>query len=258
VRAAAGLGETAIENLSGLVESFGIDVATCQLPDGLHGLLVADPARGAGMREDVAGPVELTEAVALVNSADLEGRQRFTLAHELAHFLFGDATDLLLVDFAGQRSSVEARADAFAAHLLAPDGAVRAFAAELGLTKAVTDAQKARLIAEVSLRFGMSVESATYRCQDNGLLSAEDARALAKGQAYRLIDQAGRSGARAERDRLQYQAQPPEALLAQALYAYREGMLGLRPVAAIYDTDDLEALAKEVRAAGWAPAYDTV
>ena len=86
----------------------GVDVGTMPLPEKVPGICVTDPDR--------------TTSIILVNSNDVAERQRFTLAHELAHVLFGDATHVDAVD--GERTSQEVLCDEFARNLLIPRAAV--------------------------------------------------------------------------------------------------------------------------------------
>lgn len=62
----------------------------------------------------------------LVNEKDIPERQRFTIAHELAHYFLHhkegrDANDRLIVSYRGYRSMQEAEADSFAAKVLMPE-----------------------------------------------------------------------------------------------------------------------------------------
>ncbi len=123
MRAALALGDEPIEDLVELVESrFGVDVSLEPLPEALHGVFITDPTPTEG-----DGRV----SVMLVNSTDLYGRQRFTLAHELAHLLFNDA-DLYWADYRQDDGLdlTELRANRFASAFLMPVGGVRALMSE--------------------------------------------------------------------------------------------------------------------------------
>jgi hypothetical protein len=117
VREALGLGYAAVADLVSAVEHLtGVDVGTMPLTEKVPGICVTDP--------------DWATSIILVNSNDVAERQRFTLAHELAHVLFGDATHADAVD--GERTSREVLCDEFASNLLIPRAGVRAWLARTG------------------------------------------------------------------------------------------------------------------------------
>lgn len=85
---------------------------------------------------------------------------RMTLAHELCHALF-DGTKLSAFGVVERRSDhqdgVEQRANAFAAHLLAPEPALRRFLRERGLR--ADEKPSAAHVKALSEHFGMGVEA---------------------------------------------------------------------------------------------------
>lgn len=99
-------------DLSELAEHVGLVVRWVPLGEGIDGLCVADEAHG----------------VAVVNTHHWGSRQRFTLAHEIGHWVLGDVADRGgRADedvFAVARDPIERRANAFAAALLLPRDAV--------------------------------------------------------------------------------------------------------------------------------------
>jgi hypothetical protein len=102
VREMLGAGSAPIADLIEAVEYLtGADVGTVPLPSEVPGVCVTDPERST--------------SIILVSSIDVAERQRFTLAHELAHLLSGDKTHVDAVD--GERSSLEMLCDEFARHL---------------------------------------------------------------------------------------------------------------------------------------------
>jgi Zn-dependent peptidase ImmA (M78 family)/transcriptional regulator with XRE-family HTH domain len=251
--------EEGIDDLVGLVARFGLDVSTQPLPSNLHGFLVHG---GRGV-----DPADIT-AVALINSDDTYGRRRFTLAHELAHLVFGDGS-LVIADY-DQRAAgkderwtperlVELRADNFAKSLLAPDAGVLAVADEAGegpSTPGPAAVWGAVLMARVAARFSVSFESAGYRLNDVGILS-DDERVAAEGygatNAFEKADLADAGAALMDRA---WEILPPGTLLAQALAAYQAEELGLKALATLYDLStpgQLEELRRQLRAAGWEP-----
>jgi transcriptional regulator with XRE-family HTH domain len=107
VRRALGLGDGPLARFPEFLEErFRLDVDLSPLPEAVDGLCVSVGER----------------TLVLVGSRKPSSRQRFTLAHELAHYLVDDL-DPLYVDERGARtwSMAEMRANAFAAHLLMPE-----------------------------------------------------------------------------------------------------------------------------------------
>ena len=259
VRSKLGLGIEPISDLEDVAASFGLDVSTQPLPENLHGLLVADAAnsqRGPGAGE-AAG------AVALLKGSDTLGRRRFTLAHELGHLLFGD-TELAIADYTSSATGqdarwtteklVEFRANCFAKNLLAPDDAVRGIAEELGTPNEDKVAWGAKLVVELAVRFGLSFELASFRANDVGLLTDEERQAVEDLGAHNAFISAGRGDDRAVLEPA-WSVEPPAAMLAQALTAYQQDILGVRPLATLYDLSspgDVASLREQL--SDWAPA----
>lgn len=115
-------------DLRGMAAELGLDVHFDPLPSGIAGKLERDPGTSSGFR-------------VVVNVSDPPRRQRFTLAHELAHYLLH--RDLIregVVDDALYRSNLgddmERQADRFAAQLLLPAEEVRrAFSRDKALAR---------------------------------------------------------------------------------------------------------------------------
>jgi Zn-dependent peptidase ImmA (M78 family) len=140
VRRALGLGDGPLARFPELLEErFRLDVDLSPLPEAVDGLWVSVGER----------------TLVLVGSRKPSSRQRFTLAHELAHYLVDDL-DPLYVDERGTRtrSVAEMRANAFAAHLLMPEPGVRRV-----IEGTDDDAERA---VRVALTFGTSVRAAAY------------------------------------------------------------------------------------------------
>jgi Zn-dependent peptidase ImmA (M78 family)/transcriptional regulator with XRE-family HTH domain len=216
-----------------LEERFHLDVDLSPLPEAVDGLCV-----GVGDR-----------ALVLVGSRKPSSRQRFTLAHELAHYLVDDL-DPFHVDELGvrARSLAEMRANAFAAHLLMPEAGVRA-----AVEGVEDDAERA---VRVALSFGTSVSAAAYQLGNLGLLpdAARDRLATAGSKPllmrYALPsdwqqDESGRGRVR-----------PPSRLYGRATLAYRHGLIGLQPIAELLQRSDHDQLRQELDDAGLAPDED--
>jgi Zn-dependent peptidase ImmA (M78 family)/transcriptional regulator with XRE-family HTH domain len=236
VRRALGLGDGPIARFPELLEErFQLDVDLSPLPEAVDGLCVSVGAR----------------ALILVGSGKPSSRQRFTLAHELAHYLVDDL-DPLYVDERGvrSRSVAEMRANAFAAHLLMPEPGVRA-----AIEGTADDAERA---VRVALTFGASVSAAAYQLGNLGLLAEAVRGRLVDAGAKPLLmryalpsdwqqDESGRGRVR-----------PPARLYARATLAFRRGLIGLEPIVDLLRHPDRDQLRQELDDAGLTPDLDTL
>jgi Zn-dependent peptidase ImmA (M78 family) len=218
VREALGLGYAPVADLVSAVEHLtGVDVGTMPLTEKVPGICVTDPDRAT--------------SIILVNSNDVAERQRFTLAHELAHVLFGDATHVDAVG--GERTSREVLCDEFARNLLIPRAGVRAWLARTGtvVSREGIDERKMALLAR---HFGASPDVTRIQLDRMGLLPGrlKDA-GLPSGRrwAYRYgwgpqfdTDQAAAG-----------QPRVPRRLLDRSVEAYRQGKLGIAALAKLQD-----------------------
>lgn len=118
----------------------------------------------------------LSAAAMLVNSRLLPSRRNFTMAHEYGHLLWKlkrqEPTDDVFYRNPVE-SDEEMFANAFAASFLVPDAALTDRGRAPGARP--TDAHGVMELAEW---FGVSYQMITYRLQNTGLLSEEDARRL--------------------------------------------------------------------------------
>ena len=115
-------------NLYGLLDELGLAFEAAKLPTGVSGKITKDRGARAGFK-------------VVVNTDEPPRRQRFTIAHEIAHYvlhrdLIGDG----VTDDAMYRSSLadeyERQADRLAGEILLPARALRvAYATEKGLAK---------------------------------------------------------------------------------------------------------------------------
>lgn len=217
-REALGLGNAPIADLVEVVEQLtGVDVGTTPLPPGVSGICATDPDRAT--------------SIVLVNSTDVAERQRFTLAHELGHLLFGDKTHVDAID--GQRSPQEVLCDEFARHLLIPQGGVRAWLDHISSTTNEPCIDE-RVMALLARHFGASPEVTRIQLDRMGLLPSElKDVGLPSGRrwAYRYgwgpqfdSDQAAAG-----------QPRVPRRILDRAIEAYREGRLGIGALAKLQD-----------------------
>lgn len=96
-----------------------------------------------------------------VNSYHHPNRQRFTIAHELGHFLLHKPSekhvDVTFARRSGRRDRLEQEADLFAAELLMPESEVRKLIAD-GVTS----------LERLAAHFGVSAMAAKYRAESLG------------------------------------------------------------------------------------------
>lgn len=217
-RNALNIGNAPMADLVESVEHLtGVDVGVMSLPSGVPGICAIDPERAT--------------SVVLVNSNDVAERQRFTLAHELGHLVFGDGTHVDEVD--GDRSPQEILCDEFARHLLIPQNGVRAWLKGVAGTGGEPCVDE-RVMALLARHFGVSPEVVRIQLDRMGLLPSElQVVGLPSGRrwAYRYgwgpqfdSDQAAAGQSRA-----------PRRILDRAIGAYREGNLGIGVLARLQD-----------------------
>jgi ribosomal protein L22 len=133
-------------DIATLIESLGIDVRYEPLENNISGILKKNP--------------ETNKWIIYVNSLHHPHRQRFTLAHELAHYCRHTPIDDEFVDkifFRGSKfSSMESEANRFAAELLMPEDKFRE---QVSLSPKVEDIAK---------HFQVSSAAVLYRAQELG------------------------------------------------------------------------------------------
>ena len=224
VRRELGLGLAPIPDLPSLLEErFGIDVDMRPLPAKVHGLATA----GDGF------------AFVLVSTEDTWGRQRFTMSHELCHLLVDDL-DALVIDapaeLGGRTGSDETRADAFAAHLLAPDDGIRQWLGGRPLDD--------RLVVGLVHWFGTSLDAMCNRLVDLGMLDDAGRHRLLEVGLHRLSRAAGLVDELAEAREQQGVVRSPARLRSRALRALEAGLVGVGPVADLLGRDPAELRAE--------------
>lgn len=115
------------------------------------------------MDDELSGYIEPRQSGWLigVNAYHHENRQRFTIAHELGHFLLHKPSqrhvDVTFARRSGGKDKIESEADKFAATLLMPEEEVRRAVSE-GLTS----------LEKLASKFGVSVLAARFRVQSLG------------------------------------------------------------------------------------------
>ena len=157
VRAHLGLGSAPILDLDPICGSLGIAIYRAPL--------------GADLRRAPSGAFlkhpEMGFAI-LVNLDMTPGRQRFAVAHELAHALFHSVeTNRVLCHGAGPRESF---ADGFADEFLMPSAGVRRFAEELGLPPRIVDPVD---VIEIQRYFNVSWPTALVRLRQMNAITQD-------------------------------------------------------------------------------------
>ena len=231
--------DAAVQDLLALVEQVhGVPVAVLALDAGVAGAYLRRP-RGA---------------LILLNGTEAAARLRFTLAHELGHHVLrhGQSVDTP-ASLAAPARPVEVEANRFAAELLLPRPAVRAW---LGSRPPV--AVGLGDVVELAAAFGVSALVALFRLQGAGALPDRDRAARIRTEiedgahldlrhrlGLRDLDD-GVARARAAMPRL------PGAAAGSVLDAYARGELPAERLAAVVRAGVDEARAT-LRAAALAP-----
>lgn len=208
-----GAGADGVADLIRVVErDFGVDVSIEPLGDGPAGVLV-----------------QHADEVALVvlNSDNHASRRRFTLAHELGHWLLGDAQPLVVDDDLGGDTEIERRANRFAVELLMPEDGVRHVVdTAADVTSAVVDGL---------VQFGVSREALLNRLTDLRLVTRAQAQGAGDGTVRGLFARAGRQ---ADYD---VWASPgparrvPSRIERRLIGAYTEGRVGIGMLAQAFN-----------------------
>lgn len=227
VRKELGLNGEPIPELLEIVEDrLRLDVALEPLPDGVESLCV----RVHGF------------ALVLVNSAPVLGRRRFSIAHELGHFMAGDVDGFHVDESLFGRGTAEIRANAFAAHLLMPESGLEQWIGGREVDE--------RTICELQYTFGVSLEALLWHLRNLGLLSEHRRRALRKVGAKSLSFQHGFIDQWRASHEGRGRVRPPGDLYRRAVDAYQQGSIGAERLARLLGYDDPEELRRELEDAG--------
>jgi len=144
-----------------------VDVIKLALEQGLK-ISYFNPAQSKSTTlESVSGLLDKKNNTIFVNSTDGLERQRFTIAHELGHFIYNHDEDkfgLNYRDGARVRNSAERQADDFAAEILMPSPIVR--------KKIKEYSDVSPTLTEIASLFGVSNKAMKVRLDNLGLLSA--------------------------------------------------------------------------------------
>ena len=218
------------EDFAAAIErAFGFDVAVAEIDGGCDGLALTS-ASGA--------------RTLVVATSGNPTRQRFTMAHELAHLLCSDdqgyhVDENVMANSGGDPS--EMRANAFAANLLMPRSKLR----KLFSSPVITEES----FSEAVLKLKVSPSSLAWRLLNLHLASPEQ---RAKFGSMRAIDcaaavsQMGTYAAWVEASR---QPRTPTRLVSDLFDAYLAGETTLRPLASLLGVP-VEALRTAIESSG--------
>jgi Zn-dependent peptidase ImmA (M78 family) len=211
-------------DLPQLVEdAFGADVAVIELDEGFDGLAAATP----------------DAKVIVLGAGKVPGRQRYTLAHELAHLLTGDNQDIHLdkdiYDRAQAKDPSEVRANNFAAAFLMPEPTLRSAVGRVGLN----ESSFAALVCDLRVSpSALAIRLSQLRLIDAGTCDRFKVMNGAKAAALaNRSDEFAQSVAKANILR------PPGLLVRDSYAAYESGATTLRPYASLLgvDVDELRS-----------------
>lgn len=245
VRERLGLGLDPIVNIQLFAQlHFGLQVSREPL-EGMRGVTFA-----GSVDEDDA-----RVAIALVNNTNEPiGAQRFTAAHELGHFLFGDLDqDWIHVEAISENSGLnltELRCNTFAAELLCPAAGVRE------ILQATAERGREGLRA-AAVRV-WSTYAVSWKVAQNRVIDVSgDPQDAAWLRRQKLAASLHAEGVNPEVSQcVESEAagvHPPSLTVASALRAYAAGEVSAVGLADLFRYDDAETLREDLERAGWMP-----
>ncbi|HUF99758.1 MAG TPA: XRE family transcriptional regulator [Ilumatobacter sp.] len=203
-----------IADLIGAVEhAFGLDVAIDSFGD----------SGPAGVLVQAGDEVALT----VLNGDDRRTRQRFTLAHELGHWLLGDARPIIVDDPANPADQTERRANRFASELLMP-------AAALGDLFGNRPAIETFVGALVE--YGVSKEALLIRVTELDLIDDAAGSIIGSSLVRQLFARAGRSSD-LDAWEVGLSARVPARIERRLRVAYGDGKVGIGLMAQAFGVD---------------------
>lgn len=144
-----------------------VDIVSLVLAQGLK-ISYFNPAQSkSDTLENVSGLLDKSSKVIYINSTDSEERQRFTLAHELGHYVYNHDEDKFGLNYRDsdhERNSAERQANDFASEILIPSPILR---------KKLNKYSDARpTILEIANLFGVSQIAMRVKLDNMGLLAS--------------------------------------------------------------------------------------
>jgi Zn-dependent peptidase ImmA (M78 family) len=237
LREAHGLSTAPIRDVQELIEMVDpeIFVAVLDMPAGMDGMVVKDPARD--------------RTVVGVATTSVPERLRSSLAHELGHIVNSDYVGELPPNCA-ERTPSENRADTFARHLLAPREGIELHLLDLGATAGHLELAH---LASVTRHFGVSPVMALIQLRAMRWLSGTQEQDWKRESARSLALRFGGLEEYKARAAESQRPVPPRKLVARATEGYVENQISLRTLA-LLNGEDPEDLKAELDEAGIVPA----
>jgi Zn-dependent peptidase ImmA (M78 family) len=154
IRQTCTLADKPVPNLKAILERLGVRVFEIPIPD--------DGLSGFSFWHQNYGPC------ILVHAGDTRGRRNFTLAHELAHLLYGHGSSACSIpaDISRSRERIEQKANHFAVELLLPRTGVSADYQKRNLPKRPPEDQ----LQLMAGKWAVSIQALGYRLEQLGLM----------------------------------------------------------------------------------------
>lgn len=148
-------------NIVNLCSQNGLKVFEEYLPNDVSGFIVVQPDDFENYK---------TGKLIVVNLSDIPKRRRFTIAHELAHYILHkqESATLYAHRDAGQHGGIETEADTFASNILMPENLVRIAIKRLESESRVKLPLSMK-ISYISNEFAVSLEAARIRLENLGI-----------------------------------------------------------------------------------------
>lgn len=208
-----GLGEAPIPSMIDLLEDEGIKVLLRRFPpeSSVSGCFFFSPELGPCV---------------LINTTEKASRQRFTAAHEYAHFLVDrDERHGEICHPERRKELFEMRANAFAAELLLPAGGVESSLEALGARRLSVAPEHA---VHLMHHFGVSYDAVLWRLLNLGWIDRQQREELAGISASGLARALGYSGEPGEGER------EPDRWRRIAIEAWRKGQISLGKLSELF------------------------
>jgi Zn-dependent peptidase ImmA (M78 family) len=199
--------------LSGLIrvieEAYSLNLAVVELSDDVDGM----------------STVEDDLRIIIVDRTDRTGRQRFTIAHELAHVIFDDARGRVIEEqmFRG-KSNKESRADVFAAAFLMP---------RREILDVLAGRRAADAFYELVWEFRVSPVSMAWRLLNLQLISESERVALAAKSVSKVAAALDRMDEHLDRIADSRAERAAGRLTDAFIGAFLEGRIAAAPVSAV-------------------------
>lgn len=199
--------------IGAIEEAFGVCVVIDTLPDGYDGLSYQD---------DDFRAIVLAKTPRAV-------RQRYTLAHEVGHLLWGDASEEIIAEHLlpprdRRDPHQEKRANVFAASFLMPEREIR---------EALSERTGVEAFPDLVWQFGVSPDSMAWRLFNLLIIDDAEREGLSGLSSHSVARQLRVSTEHASRCSLSDTFRPAQPLVDAFVTAYEQGVATARPLAAL-------------------------